>query len=266
MELYRIGEFARLNGISVQLLKNYDQQGILPPYWKDETGRYYVDKQHITLMEQRYLNEAGLPLREARNLQETGSLEDWCAEFAQASAAVENRIFEMQTLLKFFNETLRYLEAIQQHTQWQVEPWVGGKFMPKERSSTLPWGKNGEPILQIWQKVALPGHFDPDGVQYHWGTLVPPDFPYDAEPYDVIPSGPCFVYAHSIPKYGEYDSERLRDQTIDFAEPLKIMEENGLKPRGVLLQRWLCTTHEVDGKPQVQAVTKIPLQQDDMGT
>ena len=263
MELFRIGEFAKLNGISVQLLKNYHQQGLLPPYLKDETGRYYADIQALTLIEQHYLNKAGLSLREASELQETGSLDDWCTELTQASAAVENKIEEMQTLLQFLNETRHYLEAIQQHTQWRIESWVGGKFMPKESAYTFPWKKNGKLILHAWQKVALPGHFDPDGIQYHWGTLLPPDFPYNAEPYDIIPGGPCFVYVHSIPKYGEYDSERLRDQTIDFAEPLKIMAENNLKPGGILLQRWLSTTHEEDGRLQVQAVTRIPLQQDD---
>jgi len=261
MESYRIGEFAKLQGISVQLLKYYDQQGILPPHWKDESGRYYVDTQSIELMEQRYLNRAGMPLRDARKLQEDGTLEDWLVHLSGAVTVVEKEIQERQALLGFINEIRGYMEQIQRKEPWRIEQWEGGKFFAKEFAVSCAWGKDGELPIEIWQRITLPEPPSVNGAQCHWGCLYPVDFPVDATRWDIVPGGPCFVYAHSIPKYADYDSERLLDQAIDFAEPLRIMKEHGLVPRGVLFQRWLATTHEKEGT-QVQVITRIPLQQD----
>ena len=264
MEAFRIGEFAKLNDLSVQLLKYYDQQGIMPPYWKDASGRYYVDAQSITLLELRYLSGMGLSLKEAQKLQAEGTLEDWFTHLSQAPAVIEREIREQEALLRFVKNIRDYLEQIRQKMQWRVEPWEGGKFLTKEYASLShpsAWWKTSIPIPEVWQRITLPDPLNANDIQRHWGTLLPKDSPEDTEQEDMIPNGLCFVYVHSISKYDDYASERLNDQTVDFREPLKIMKEHNLKPRGILFQRWLCTTHEKEGE-QVQVVTRIPLQQD----
>ena len=199
MKSFRIGEFAKRHGISVQLLKNYDQQGILRPFMRDETGRYYLDSQSVELIEKQYLSGTGLSLQESRKLCDMGSLADWSAHLSQAHAFIENEIRERQTLLQFTHEIDRLIKDIQEKAPWRIEPWDGGKYIPQKESETYPWGRNGEPILQIWQRLSLPANSG-GKARFEWGALVSPDFPLDVTPENMIPAGLCFVYAHSIPK------------------------------------------------------------------
>ena len=251
MEAYRIGDFAKLNGVSVQLLKKYDQQGILCPAWKDETGRYYMDYQSIHLMECRFLSGAGLSLQEAQQLQNEGSLSDWHTQLSRGLSVIERKILEQQTLFQFVAEMRDCLEQIMEKKDWRVETWEGGWFMPIEQSLVYPWGKDGRPILQPWQRVILEEPLEPKGMRSHWGALLPKNFPYDMTGLDAIQDGSCFVYAHSLPGFN--------DQLEDFREPLRIMASNNLKPRGDLYQRRICITHDEKGA-QTQVITRIPLQ------
>lgn len=253
MEMHRIGEFAKLNGVSVQLLKYYDKHGILTPAWKDETGRYYRDYQSVYILEYRYLSEMGLSLDEARKLRREGNLADWCAQLSAGRAVVERKLLEQQALLRFVKEMQDGLEQIRRKAPWRIEPWEGGWFMPKKRTEVYPWGKDGQPILQAWHRMILA---DPSGAgepRTCWGSLIPECYIRDTGGLDAVPGGPCFVYAHSI----RHDD---MDPAADFREPLKIMADNGLRPRGDLYQCRLCDTCEESGV-QTQVVTRIPVRQ-----
>lgn len=260
METYRIGEFAKQHGVSVQLLRYYDQHDILHPILKDETGRYYADYQSIRLMEYRYLSRMGLSLSEAQKLLTNGSLADWCDHLSCSHSVIKNEIMERQILIQFIDELCENLRQIQQKASWRIEPWDGGWFMSEEQSAAYPWGREGEPLLQTWQRVILTDHSNANDVHSHWGTLLPKDFPHDTTGLDAVSGGLCFVYAHSLQRCGEFSSSRLSNQAVDFRDPLKIVADNGLKPRGDLYQRWLCETHDDKGI-WTQVLTRIPLQQ-----
>ena len=251
MKVYRIGEFAKLNGVSVQLLKKYDQQGILRPAWRDETGRFYMDYQSIHLLEYRFLSEAGFSLQEAKQLRNEGSLADWHVQLSRGLSVIEREILERQTLLQFIAEMRDCLEQIMEKKDWRVETWEGGWFMPIEQSSAYRWGKDGRPFLQPWQRIMVDDPLVADGARSHWGVLLPKSFSDDVAGLDAVQSGPCFVYVHSLTSFN--------DQIVDFREPLRIMADNNLKLRGDLYQRRICITHEETGA-QTQVVTRIPLQ------
>lgn len=261
MEAFRIGEFAQLNGISAQLLKYYDRHGILRPAWKDETGRYYMDYQAIHLMECRYLSRTGLSLQEVRILREEGSLADWYAHLSQSHFVIEKEIVERQILLQFLDETRDYLGQIRNKRNWRIEPWEGGWFMPKDFSAVYPWGEDGQPILQPWQRVVVDNPPDTTGAQCLWGTLLPKSFPQDPAGLDAVPGGPCFVYVHSLRQYDVSDLARVNNPAVDFSEPLSLMADNNLKPRGDFYQRRICITHE-GTEAQMQVLTRIPLRQE----
>lgn len=258
VDVYRIGEFAKLLGVSVQLLKYYDQQGILHPLWKDETGRYYADYQSVNVMEYRYLSRTGLSLRDAQKLLIEGTLPEWCAHLSHARSTIENEILERRLLLQFVDEMMDGLQRIRQKESWRIEPWEGGWFMSKEQSSVYSWGENGSPVFQAWQRVILTDSSDTSKSQPSWGALLPKSFSRNMMKLDMIQGGSCFVYAHSIQRGAETSSVRLDDPAVDFREPLKIMADNGLKPRGDLYQRRFCVTNEEEG-PWTQVVTRIPL-------
>lgn len=138
MKSFRIGEFAKRHGISVQLLKNYDQQGILRPFMRDETGRYYLDSQSVELIEKQYLTGTGLSLQESRKLCDMGSLADWSAHLSQVPAFIENEIRERQTLLQFTHEINSLIKEIQEKAPWRIEPWDGGKYIPRGNPRRIP--------------------------------------------------------------------------------------------------------------------------------
>lgn len=265
MEAFRIGEFAQKNGISVQLLKYYDQHGILRPAWKDETGRYYMDFQSIHLIEYRYLNGTGLSLKEAKRLREEGDLSDWYTHLFHAHSAVEKEILERRILLQFVDEMRDYLGQILRKESWRVEPWKGGWFMPKDHSAVYPWWKGEQSVPQIWQRVMLNNSPNANSSQCLWGTLLPKDCSQDTMGLETIQDGLCFVYAHSLRRYDVSDLTRLSNPAVDFSEPLRIMADNDLKPRGDLYQRRICITHE-GSEAQMQVVTRIPIKQIGSGT
>ena len=65
-ELFRIGEVARLFGLSVGTLRHYEKIGLLPPEFVDpQTGyRYYSTRQFESLNTIRYLRALDMPLEE----------------------------------------------------------------------------------------------------------------------------------------------------------------------------------------------------------
>lgn len=264
MEAFRIGEFAQKNGVSVQLLKYYDQHGILRPAWKDETGRYYMDYQSIHLMEYRYLSRTGLSLQEAKALREDGSLADWHTHLSHSRTAIENEIAERQRLLQFIDEMQDYLGEILRKESWRIEPWEGGWFMPKDYSKMYPWWKDGQSTPQTWKRVILGDPPEIDSAKELWGTLLPNSFPQDLTGMDAVQGGLCFVYAHTLRQYNVSDMARLSNPAVDFSEPLKLMSDNCLKPRGDLYQRRICITHE-ESEVQMQVVTRIPLLRENIG-
>lgn len=51
-KFYKIGEFARLTGISQSTLRQYEERGILVPHHKSAYGyRYYSEEQYVSLTE-----------------------------------------------------------------------------------------------------------------------------------------------------------------------------------------------------------------------
>jgi len=62
---FRIGEFARVNGVTKHTLIHYDDIGLLTPAITEENGyRYYIDKQYSDFSNISQLKELGLSLKE----------------------------------------------------------------------------------------------------------------------------------------------------------------------------------------------------------
>ena len=62
---FRIGEFARVNGVTKHTLIHYDDIGLLTPAITEENGyRYYIDKQYSDFSNISQLKKLGLSLKE----------------------------------------------------------------------------------------------------------------------------------------------------------------------------------------------------------
>lgn len=265
MKYYRIGEFARMCGISVELLKYYDRKGLLRPAFRDESGiRYYADFQFVHLAEYYQLNQLGISLQNAKSLRESGSLADCLSQLTLAQTKIEHEIQEKQEILRHLSDLREMLDKIQQKNCWSVEWWEGGFFLNKDQAARSEQ-KMARSLFDVWQRVLLDSGNGSMPEQTEnlrsWGTILPLSTQETDIPMEPVPSGSCFVYYHSIP--ADYvsmnETAHLSNQVWNFEEPLMILAEHGLKPRGDLYQRRLCVTHEAGGD-KVQVLTRIPLQ------
>ena len=75
--MYRIGEFARIAGVSTKTLRFYDEIGLLKPRWTDPITRYryYLAEQLIELAEIVSRKDLGLSLSEIRHASRRAILE-----------------------------------------------------------------------------------------------------------------------------------------------------------------------------------------------
>ena len=266
LKYYRIGEFAKKNGISVELLKYYDRIGLLSPVWRDESGsRYYADFQIVHLAEYYQLQKLGLSLQSIKTLWENGNLADWQKQLASSRITLEEEICERQATLRYIENLQESFKWIQHQKKWSIEQWDGGFFLEKEHTVITPLWKGTRNISEVWQRVLLNIHGNTtgknDNFERQWGMLLPNDTPLSAcneVKLEKIPDGSCFLYAHSIPADYTQDPSHLSDAVWNFDLPLQIMTEHGLTPRGDLYQRRLCVTHEENG-PQVHVLTRIPI-------
>ena len=68
MKEYRIGEFARYLGVTPDLLKHYEEQGIIHPLRSESGYRYYPFNTTMLLIECIRLRNYGMTLREIREI------------------------------------------------------------------------------------------------------------------------------------------------------------------------------------------------------
>lgn len=51
MQFYKIGEFARMLGVSESTLRNYEKEGVLIPHHRSPHGyRYYSHEQYLSFL------------------------------------------------------------------------------------------------------------------------------------------------------------------------------------------------------------------------
>lgn len=99
-QLFRIGDVARLFGISVQTLRHYDDIGLLKPEEVNaDTGyRYYSIAQFESLNTIRYLRECGMPLKQIAGFFERKSPERMVQAIGEQERALENQIASLEAM------------------------------------------------------------------------------------------------------------------------------------------------------------------------
>ncbi len=108
---YRMGEFSRKLGVSRDLIKHYEKQGILTS--RREEGnqyRYYYHAQYPAILISKKLQNMGYSLREIGHLLNAANLEESAAGSTQRIAALERE----QLLRGMVLESLRFVNDCQQ--------------------------------------------------------------------------------------------------------------------------------------------------------
>lgn len=108
--MLKIGEFSKVTGVSIHMLRNYDKIGLLVPSQVDaQTGyRYYDEAQIINANQIQVLKSLGFGLKEIMLLQKelTSSeklkafLQDKMAEKRQEQAEIQTQIEKMQKAIE----------------------------------------------------------------------------------------------------------------------------------------------------------------------
>ena len=175
----KIGEFAKVCGISVSALRYYDEQGLLSPVYIDRfTGyRYYSERQTEIFRRIAMLKDAGFSLAEIKILLQTSDGEIIREIFSRKKAVLE-------TVIQNLGET----EKIMLEADF-MKP--NESFKPARESVKLPF-ENDEAVIGRWEIVsddsdnclALGGKrrqifFLPDGEWYWCYSWTKGKFLYD---------------------------------------------------------------------------------------
>lgn len=104
--MLKIGEFAALTGISINMLRNYDKIGLLIPEYVDEINnyRYYSESQIIAANRIQILKELGFALKEIPIISS-------CSD-DDIRKLIENKILERQKEKKRIEEQIRRMDQI----------------------------------------------------------------------------------------------------------------------------------------------------------
>ncbi|MCD8052006.1 MAG: MerR family transcriptional regulator [Clostridiales bacterium] len=131
---YRMGEFSQRLGVTRDLIKHYEKQGILTS--RREEGnqyRYYYHSQYPAILISKKLQNTGYSLREIGHLLNEASLEEYTDENAGRIAALERE----QLLREMALENLRFVYACQQKAlegtllgSWELNDQPGLVFFP----------------------------------------------------------------------------------------------------------------------------------------
>lgn len=133
---FKIGEFSRLNRVTVKTLRYYEEIGLLVPYETDEwTGyRYYSVEQFQQVNTIIYLKQLGFSLEEIRDLFATG-------RHTPSLAAIEAKIRQCEGEQKQLQRRYNELNSL---------------------AKSLQKKKNGKSIYQI-----ASGHYRSQSSSYH---------------------------------------------------------------------------------------------------
>jgi DNA-binding transcriptional MerR regulator len=97
-QLYRVGQFAGLTGVSIRTLHHYDQVGLLRPTGRSEAGyRLYAERDLLRLQQVLTLRYLGFPLGRIRELLERPEL-DLVASLRVQRRALRDRVAEIQRI------------------------------------------------------------------------------------------------------------------------------------------------------------------------
>jgi len=97
--MFKIGEFSRMSGLSINTLYHYDNVGILKPIYIDKfTGyRYYDANQLITINKIIALKDAGFSLIEISNFFKNNSSSESLIEVLEVKAELLENALELET-------------------------------------------------------------------------------------------------------------------------------------------------------------------------
>ncbi len=108
---WTIKEFSKLTGVTVRTLQYYDEEGILQPHHKSDTGyRSYSEQELLCLQKINILKYIGFNLKQIKTILSDGKF-DWQNSFSLQAKILQDRITQMQNGVTLINDSLTKYSA-----------------------------------------------------------------------------------------------------------------------------------------------------------
>lgn len=111
-KLIKIGEFSKINHVSIPTLRLYDELGILKPIYvdKDSNYRYYSINQNARLDMIQYMRELNMNLSEIKNILNSNDLTLIESTLIKKKKQIKDQINELNLSLTAINRTIDSIE------------------------------------------------------------------------------------------------------------------------------------------------------------
>ena len=236
--LYRIGELAKLLGISQEALRLFERRGMISPLKNKKTGyRYYSELDISSMIRCRSYQRYGFSMNETADLMNTRDLDFVLSKYREREAALEASI-DRET------QMLSYLKSIREIVQALKTDYGVCRLAESPAFYTMPYMRNGElslneadfPIFSAWMDLvpfsSLSIRWEKDAllrgrIDYTASLCVPEayakalSYPLDP-PVNFLPARPC-VYMLTSESEGHFEASCF-DPMLDFCK------ENRLGP------------------------------------
>ena len=215
MKQYRIGEYAKYLGVTPDLLKHYEEMGVIHSERSESGYRYYSFITTVELIESIRLRNYGLPLREIQELMHGRRTDNAQMEriFSDKMETLRQEIQLDEALTEDYAAFLRWREALTDRDwDWEIRQSSPMLFLPHTDRYDFLKDERIYEILNTWMSyipiVKSIMKVGPDG-QITWG--------FAAEEKDVLRLGlPLNAVVEHLPPrkifYYKFRSPTLRMQ------------------------------------------------------
>ena len=178
MKQYRIGDYARYLGVTPDLLKHYEEMGILEPQRSESGYRYYPFHTTLLLIESIRLRNYGLTLREIREILNRHSMDNAQMEslFAKNLTRLREEILLDEALAADYEDFLTWKEGWEEcGSDWEIRRSRPVWFLPHTDGYDFLQDPRIYEILTDWMSyvpmVKSSMRLEPDG-RITWGFVV----------------------------------------------------------------------------------------------
>ncbi len=115
-ELIKIGEFSKINHVSIPTLRLYDELGILKPIYIDESTnyRYYSINQNARLDMIQYMKELNMSLSEIKEILDSNDLKLIESTLIKKKKQIKDQINELNISLNAISRTISSIERFRE--------------------------------------------------------------------------------------------------------------------------------------------------------
>ena len=181
MEQYRIGDFAKYLGVTPDLLKHYEDMGIIQSVRSESGYRYYPFHTTLYLIESIRLRNYGLTLREIRGILNEHSMVNAQVErlFNEKMELIHQEIALDQALTEDYADFCRWKEALESRPwDWEIRRSRRMYFLPHTDGHAFLNDPRIYEILNQWMSyipiIKSARKTDTDGKTV-WGFLADQD-------------------------------------------------------------------------------------------